>query len=76
MRTIPICPEPSSTRKEHIANPSMGVVYGEANYVQEDWLNIGVIPRFPFDIETLNRCCFICQPAAFMWSDVFQTAAA
>ena len=60
--------------KSMLANPSMGVVYGEANYVQEDGTNIGRYPTLPFDVETLNRCCFICQPAAFMWSDVFQTA--
>jgi hypothetical protein len=42
--------------------------------VKEDGTNIGRYPTLPFDIETLNRCCFICQPAAFMWSDVFQTA--
>lgn len=57
-----------------MANPSMGVVYGEANYVQEDGTNIGRYPTLPFDPQTLNRCCFICQPASFMWSDVFQTA--
>lgn len=60
--------------KYMLANPSMGVVYGEANYVQEDGTYIARYPTLPFDIETLNRCCFICQPAAFMWSDVFQTA--
>jgi glycosyltransferase involved in cell wall biosynthesis len=57
-----------------VANPAMGVVYGEANYVREDGSNIGRYPTLPFDIETLNRCCFICQPAAFMWSDVFEAA--
>ena len=60
--------------KSMLANPSMGVVYGEANYVQEDGTDICRYPTLPFDFETLNRCCFICQPAAFMWSDVFQTA--
>jgi glycosyltransferase involved in cell wall biosynthesis len=55
-------------------NPEMAVVYGEANYVQEDGSHISRYPTFPFDLELLNRRCFICQPAAFMWSDVFQLA--
>ncbi len=57
-----------------LANPTMGVVYGEANYVKEDGTVIGRYPTLPFDAQLLNRSCFICQPAAFMWSDVFQTA--
>lgn len=54
-------------------NPTVGVVYGEANYVKEDGSLIGRYPTMPFDAQTLNRCCYICQPASFMWSDVFQT---
>jgi glycosyltransferase involved in cell wall biosynthesis len=57
-----------------LANPTMGVVYGEANYVREDGTVIGRYPTLPFDAQVLNHRCFICQPAAFMWSDVFQTA--
>jgi glycosyltransferase involved in cell wall biosynthesis len=54
-------------------NPAVGVIYGEANYVKEDGSVIGRYPTLPFDAQTLNRCCYICQPASFMWSDVFQT---
>jgi glycosyltransferase involved in cell wall biosynthesis len=57
-----------------LSNPSMGVVYGEANHVREDGTLIGPYPTLPYDVEILNRTCFICQPASFMWSDVFQTA--
>ncbi|HUS05459.1 MAG TPA: glycosyltransferase [Bryobacteraceae bacterium] len=57
-----------------ISNPSMGVVYGEANHIQEDGAMISRYPTLPYDAQTLNRTCFICQPASFMWSDVFQTA--
>jgi glycosyltransferase involved in cell wall biosynthesis len=64
----------SSAVKHMMNNPSMGVVYGEANYVQEDGTVIGRYPTLPFDAQTLNSRCFICQPASFMWSDVFQTA--
>ncbi|MBI1896304.1 MAG: glycosyltransferase [Acidobacteria bacterium] len=57
-----------------LEDTSYGVVYGEANHIREDGGIIGRYPTLPFDFETLNRTCFICQPAAFLWSHVFQAA--
>jgi glycosyltransferase involved in cell wall biosynthesis len=53
---------------------SAGVVYGDAYHVHEDGTIIGAYPTRPYDYDLLSRTCFICQPAAFMWRDVFMAA--
>lgn len=55
-----------------LANPAMGAVYGEAYYVGEDGQRLGRYPTLPFDPHLLSRNCYICQPAAFIWRDVFE----
>jgi glycosyltransferase involved in cell wall biosynthesis len=53
------------------ANPSVGAVYGEAYYTDEDGTVTERYPTGPFDYQRLNRNCYICQPAAFMMRDAF-----
>ena len=53
------------------ANPSVGAVYGEAYYAQEDGTVVERYPTEAFDYERLNRNCYICQPAAFMRRSAF-----
>ncbi len=53
-------------------NPDAGVVYGDAWYTAED---NSILERYPvqaYDEELLGSLCYICQPAAFIRSDVFQ----
>jgi glycosyltransferase involved in cell wall biosynthesis len=55
---------------------SAGAIYGEAYYVREDGSIIDRYPTRPFDYEFLNRNCFICQPATFMWRSAFAASGA
>jgi glycosyltransferase involved in cell wall biosynthesis len=48
------------------AHPEIDVVYGEGWWVDEGGAEISRYPTLPFDAETLQRDCFICQPAAFI----------
>jgi glycosyltransferase involved in cell wall biosynthesis len=57
-----------------VADPSTGVVYGEAYYVDEHGKVIDRYPTLPFDPKLLNSRCYICQPASFLWRDAFQCA--
>jgi glycosyltransferase involved in cell wall biosynthesis len=54
------------------ANPQPGVVYGDAQYIDEEGNTIAPYPTRDFDRDALIRNCFICQPAAFMWRNVYQ----
>jgi glycosyltransferase involved in cell wall biosynthesis len=47
-------------------HPDIDVVYGEGNWIDEDGKLIRRYPTLPFDTKTLERDCFICQPASFM----------
>ncbi len=58
-----------------LANPSIGVVYGDAYHVRQSGQVIGPYSTQPFDLQMLNRTCFICQPAAFMRRQAFSTVA-
>jgi glycosyltransferase involved in cell wall biosynthesis len=63
------------TAVKHLtANRSVGLVYGDAYHVAEDGSIIGPYPTKTYDHNLLNRNCFICQPAAFMWRDAFESA--
>jgi len=64
----------STAVKQLLANKSVGVVYGDGYYVSEDGSMIGPYPTKPYDYDLLNRNCFICQPAAFMWRSAFESA--
>lgn len=57
-----------------VENPGAGVVYGEGLHVLEDGTAWGRYPTQPFSADTFARNCYICQPAAFMWADVFEAA--
>ena len=48
------------------AHPDIDVVYGEAWWIDEQGAVIRRYPTLPFDPKTLERDCFICQPAAFI----------
>jgi glycosyltransferase involved in cell wall biosynthesis len=62
-----------SSAVRHLAdNPSVGVVYGEAYYIDEDGERLERYPTRPFDASLLKRNCFICQPSTFMRRDVFE----
>ena len=47
-------------------NPEVDVVYGEGNWIDEQGAVIRRYPTLPFNAETLERDCFICQPASFI----------
>ncbi|MEO7143861.1 MAG: glycosyltransferase family 2 protein [Bryobacteraceae bacterium] len=55
-------------------HPDAGVVYGSASWIDADGAVVGEYPTRAFDRELLGRECFICQPAAFIRSGVFDRA--
>lgn len=52
-------------------NPQWGMVYGKANYTDDQNHVIGPYPVEPFQLERLYETCFICQPAAFIRKEAF-----
>jgi len=48
------------------AHPDVDVVYGEGWWIDSAGATISRYPTLPFDAKTLQRDCFICQPAAFI----------
>lgn len=46
-------------------HPSVGVVYGDAWYIDENDKTLGPYSTEEWDLERLKETCFICQPAAF-----------
>jgi glycosyltransferase involved in cell wall biosynthesis len=61
----------STAVKSMLARKDVGLVYGDAYHVHEDGSIMGPYPTRPYDYESLSRNCYICQPASFMWRDVF-----
>jgi glycosyltransferase involved in cell wall biosynthesis len=55
-------------------NPDAGVVYGQADYVDEDGRQVLPYPTAPFSSARLGHECFICQPAALMTREAFVVA--
>lgn len=55
-------------------NQHAGMVYGDAYYTDEAGQVIGPYPTHPPDLNYLNRNCYICQPASFMWRHAFENA--
>jgi glycosyltransferase involved in cell wall biosynthesis len=53
-----------------LSNPDLGMVYGDAEIIDETGENIGFYKTEEFALGRLARHCFICQPATFMWSHV------
>lgn len=52
-------------------NPQWGMVYGRANYTDEQNQVIYPYPVEPFQLNRLYETCFICQPATFIRKEVF-----
>ncbi len=55
-------------------NSSAGMIYGEAYHVDTHGKILDRYPTLPFDLDSLNSRCFICQPAAFMLRNAFADA--
>jgi len=55
-------------------NPGVGMIYGEAYHVDVKGKVIDRYPTQPFDYETLNSQCYICQPAGFMLREAYANA--
>jgi glycosyltransferase involved in cell wall biosynthesis len=54
------------------AHPEIDVVYGEGWWIDDNGAVISRYPTLPFDAATLERDCFICQPAAFLRAASYQ----
>ena len=52
--------------------PAAGVIYGEADWIDECSRIIGRYPTAAYDFNRFEEECFICQPAAFLRRDVFE----
>ena len=55
-------------------NPGVGMIYGEAYHVDVTGKIIDRYPTQPFDLETLNNQCYVCQPAAFLLREAYANA--
>ena len=55
-----------------LAHPDVDVVYGEANWIDENGSLISRYPTLPFSAKVLERDCFICQPAAFVRASAYR----
>jgi len=62
----------STAVSELSADPNVGMVYGEGDWVSERGEIIGRYPTAPFDRKQLERECFICQPASFFRREAFE----
>ncbi|RKX35593.1 MAG: glycosyltransferase [Verrucomicrobia bacterium] len=47
------------------SNPTVDVIYGDAELIDESGCGVGVYPTRAFDEATFFGDCYICQPAAF-----------
>ena len=60
--------------KHYLANPGVGMIYGEAYHVREDGSTIDRYHTQPWDFQKLSNQCYICQPAVFMDREAFVNA--
>ena len=56
------------------AEPELGVVYGDAQWVDEAGRLLAPYPVQVFNAALLAQECFICQPAAFLRREAFELA--
>ena len=56
------------------SEPDAGVVYGDANWVDEQGRLLAPYPVRPYDAALLSQECFIAQPAAFVRREAFELA--
>src|SRR5258708_4012102 len=54
--------------------PGIGVVYGDANWVDEEGRVLAPYPTKPYEPSLLSQECFICQPATFIRREAFELA--
>ncbi len=64
----------STVMQSMIGDPAAGVVYGNANWVDEHGGVLAPYPTLPYDATMLHQECFICQPAAFIRREAFELA--
>jgi glycosyltransferase involved in cell wall biosynthesis len=55
-----------------LKNPNVGMVYGDAYYIDEEGQVIGRYPTEPFDPSNFIDRCGICQPAVFIRRSVIE----
>lgn len=55
------------------SHPETVMLYGNADYIDEQGKVIGSYPTEPFDRLRLAEACFVCQPSVFLRSEVFGT---
>jgi glycosyltransferase involved in cell wall biosynthesis len=61
-----LLPDAVATAVEHFGtHPESDLVYGKANYIDEDGEVTGEYPTDEYSFERLMEDCCICQPAAF-----------
>jgi glycosyltransferase involved in cell wall biosynthesis len=67
-----LLPGAVSTAVRHLlANPGYAGVYGEGYLIDGEGTRLFRYPTREFDIELFKADCPICQPAVFLWRDVF-----
>ena len=54
------------------SDPSLDVVYGEADYIDADGGVLRRYPTEPWSVDRLKLICFLCQPAVFFRRRVFE----
>src|ERR1700730_17935587 len=64
----------STAMRSLASEPDAGVVYGDANWVDEQGRVLAQYPVRPYDAELLSQECFISQPAAFIRREAFELA--
>jgi glycosyltransferase involved in cell wall biosynthesis len=64
----------STAMRALASEPETGVVYGDANWMDEGGRVLAPYPVQPFDAALLSQECFISQPAAFIRRDAFELA--
>ena len=64
----------STAMRALASEPETGVVYGDANWVDEQGRVLAPYPVQPFDAALLSQECFISQPAAFIRREAFELA--
>jgi glycosyltransferase involved in cell wall biosynthesis len=64
----------STAMRALASEPETGVVYGDANWVDERGRVLAPYPVQPFDAALLSQECFISQPAAFTRREAFELA--
>ena len=54
------------------SHPQMAGVYGNAYWIDDDGKRIDSYPTEPFQKETLEHSCYICQPTCFLRTEILR----